>query len=352
VIGKSQARDAGTEPGRPHSGTRDPLSPAAPLVSVISLAHNRRFYVAELLAALQRQTYPNFEVILVDNASTDGTAAMVRREHPEVKLIESGGNLGMVAYNLGFEAALGEFILVMDDDGLPGSYEWIALVVQRFKANPRLGAVCCTVRMRDTGRLAGDSPQFAAEADGPDGYPGVAFNGTGAGLRAAALNEVGLYPVPFNITFLELHLCTRLLDAAWQVRHFPEIEVWHSRPSGSSMPPLSYHGLRNYYWYVWQLYPWPQVVGETLHHLGSTARLVGRKDLPAGRCLRVTFDALRGAGQSFRGRRPISTQTLRYMRRVRRHGNWHHIAPEVVPFPGRRSPLAGAFDPRAEERPC
>lgn len=166
-------------------------------VTVVSLTHNRRRNVAELLRTLRRQTYSSFEIILIDNASTDGTPDMIRRQFPEVRLIETETNLGMVAYNLGFEAAQGEYILVMDDDGLPASDDWIAKVVDRFQSNPRLGALSCTVRMRDSGRIAHDSPQFVPEGDSVMGYPAAAYNGTGAGLRASALLQTRLYPWHF-----------------------------------------------------------------------------------------------------------------------------------------------------------
>jgi GT2 family glycosyltransferase len=344
-----ERRDA---PDRTPTGAAEAEVEPTPLVSVVSLACNRRANVAELLSALRSQTYSPFEVILVDNASADDTADMVRRQYPEVKLIETGSNLGMVAYNLGFEAAQGKYILVMDDDGLPRSNDWIAQVVQHFEANPRLGVACCTVRMRDTGRIAYDSPQFAPEADGTEGYPGVAFNGTGAGLRAAALRQVGHYPPHFNITYLELHLCTRLLDAGWQVRHFPGIEVWHNRPSGSSMPPLSYHGLRNYYWYAWELYPWPQAVGETLHRFGWNALLTAKKKIPAMRCWQATIDALSGAGRSFRQREAISPRTLKYVRWVRRQGNWHNLTPQMVGDGCERPSPAEMVRVVEENRPC
>lgn len=306
-----------------------------PRVSVVSLAYNRRENVRELLTALRRQTYPAVEVILVDNASPDGTAEMVRQQFPEVRLIEAGDNLGMVAYNLGFEAARGDYILVMDDDGLPGSDDWIAQVVARFEANPRLGAVSCTIRMRDTGRLAHDSPQFVPKSDDPaTGYPGVAFNGTGAALRTEALRQVGYYPWHFNIVFLELYVCSKLVDASWDVRHFPELEVWHSRSSGSNLRHADYYGLRNYFWYVWELYPTSWMLYETAHELGRVGKTVWRKDAPLNKALRSLADAFKGFRQPFRQRAPLKPETVAYLRWVRRHGNWHGLAPELVAYNG------------------
>lgn len=307
-----------------------------PCVSVISVSHNRCGNTRELLTAIKRQTFRPFEVILVDNASTDGTPDMVRSEFPEVHLIETGGNPGQTAaYNLGFRSAHGEYFLVMDDDGLPAADDWIEQVVSRFEANPRLAVVSCTIRMRDTGRIAYDSPQFAPYGQGDKhnhGLPGVVFNGTGAGLRAEALRRGCSFPSYFFSTYLELHLCTALLDAGWEVRHFPEIEVWHSRPSGSSHPMTSYYGLRNYYWYVWQLYPASEIFFETLHRTGYHLKLWRQGHLSGQSLLKGTYDALRGAWYPLRHRQPISKTTLLYVKWVRRHGCWYGIAPEVRPF--------------------
>jgi GT2 family glycosyltransferase len=280
--------------------------------------------------ALRRQTYPSFETIVVDNNSLDGTADHIRRQFPEVRLIETGENLGMVAFNLGFEAAKGEYILVIDDDGLPAREDWISQVVSRFEANPCLGAVCCTIRMRDTGRVAHDSPQFAPNGDGERGYPGVAYNGTGAGLRAEALQQAGLYPWPYFINYLELHLCTRLIDKGWQVRYFPGIEVLHCRPSGSSHPAASYYGLRNYYWYVWQFYPWPTVLAETLHGFGWRCRSVLRGQVSFALHLRSTWDAFSALGHVIGKRQPVSRDTLAYLRTIRRHEDRSGRVAEVV----------------------
>jgi glycosyltransferase involved in cell wall biosynthesis len=160
-----------------------------PDVTLVSLAFNRRENVRELLTSLHYQSYPSFEVILVDNASSDGTVEMVRSDFQEVELIESGSNLGMVAYNLGFEAARGDYILVMDDDGLPGSDDWIAQVVARFEANPQLGS--CLLHPSDarhgTARTT-TALNLYRKAMSELGYPGVAFQwywGRFAGGRAA-----------------------------------------------------------------------------------------------------------------------------------------------------------------------
>ena len=295
----------------------------APLVSIVCLCFNRQKNVVELLSALSHQTYPAFEIILVDNGSTDGTTALVRREFPEVRIVENGTNLGMVGYNRGFEIARGEFVLVMDDDGVPVSDDWVKQIVECFETDPKIGVVGCTIRMRDTGKIAYDSPQYLHIEDGLVGYPGVAYNGTGAGIRTSALQQAGFYPEYFFRTYLELHLCSRIVNCGWRVRQVPSIEVWHSRPSGSSNPQYSYYGCRNYYWYVWELYPFPYCIVETMHQLGSRIKLVLQRKITIRLYLKAVKDAFLGISQVLSYRNPISTETLRYLRWIRRHPGMH-----------------------------
>jgi GT2 family glycosyltransferase len=308
---------------------------SSPLVSLVSLTHNRKDRIATLLRAVQEQTYQPVEHIVVDNASTDGTGDLVATRFPQARLVRSPQNTGTFAYDLGVKAARGEYLLMMDDDGLPASRTWIGDVVRRFQANDRLGAVSCTVRMQDTGRIAHDSPQFVPTGDSVAGHPCLAYNGTGAGLRAAAVRGLdSIYPRIYFRSWIELHLCTNLLRSGWQVRHFPEIEVWHCRPSGSSIPILSYYGLRNYYWYVGQFYPWPALTSEVIRHFGTGLKLVLGRKTPMRVFLRASRDALAAFPQVAAARTPVSAQLLGHLKWVRRHGNWHGIAPEVHQFTG------------------
>ena len=82
--------------------------------------------------------YPpdRLEVIVVDNASTDGTSAMIRETFPEVKLIETGRNLGAPGWNAGFAVARGDYILILDDDAYleSGGLELAVRAAQRENA--------------------------------------------------------------------------------------------------------------------------------------------------------------------------------------------------------------------------
>ena len=173
----------------------------------------------------------------------------------------------MVAYNLGFEAAQGEYILVMDDDGLPARDDWIEQVVARFEANPRLGS---DIMHHPHARHRQDRPRQPAVRPRRQlrgGYPGVAFNGTGAGLRTEALRGAGYYPWHFsgrtwNCT--SAPGCSAKVGMSFISRNWKSGTVAHQAPG----TPLHVFRVAQLLWYIWELYPWPQVLGETFHELG------------------------------------------------------------------------------------
>jgi len=112
-----------------------------PLVTVNILSWNRKEDLRESLIELKKTTYPNIELIVVDNASTDGSPEMVEREFPYVKLIKMPKNIGIAGWNIGFEKANGKYIMVLDDDSYPAP-DAIELMVEEFeKADEDVGII-------------------------------------------------------------------------------------------------------------------------------------------------------------------------------------------------------------------
>jgi GT2 family glycosyltransferase len=90
-----------------------------PLVTAVFLAFNRKEQLRESLRRMTLESgYPSdrLELIVVDNASSDGTAEMIRDEFPRVQVIETGLNLGAPGWNAGFRVARGDYVLILDDD--------------------------------------------------------------------------------------------------------------------------------------------------------------------------------------------------------------------------------------------
>jgi len=283
-----------------------------------------------LLLALREQTYSPIEVIVVDNVSTDGTATMVKTEFPEVRLVRTSKNIGSPAYRYGMEKATGEFILLIDDDGLPNRH-WVSDVVARFQSNERLGVVACVIRIHKTGEVAKDSPEFSLDGNGRDGYPCAAYNGTGAGIRASALKDVGYYPLYYFVCWVELHLCTKIRDGGWDICCFPDIAVRHQKEPGGALRPITHEGLRGYYWYVWSLYPGVHAIEETVRYSGGLVKQVLGGRIALRLFAKATFDALVRLPRILRDRQPMSIFTLQTLRHIRQNAHqWIDDADRVA----------------------
>ncbi len=111
-----------------------------PLVSVIIPAHNARKYVLSAIGSVLQQNYAPIEILLIDDGSTDGTAELVQREMPQVRIIQQA-NVGVAAArNTGLRHVTGELICFLDaDDGwFPGK---LAAQVSYLARHPKVGMV-------------------------------------------------------------------------------------------------------------------------------------------------------------------------------------------------------------------
>ena len=90
---------------------------AAPRASVIIATRNRRDFLARALASVEAQSFRDFEIIVVDDASTDGTASWLRSTRPRLRTIELARRVGAAAArNRGVEASVGDVLAFLDDD--------------------------------------------------------------------------------------------------------------------------------------------------------------------------------------------------------------------------------------------
>jgi GT2 family glycosyltransferase len=114
----------------------------SPELSVCVITWNSRDKLADCLAAVPEACAPeSFEVVLVDNGSSDGTVTMVEERFPDARLIRNSGNRGVSrARNQALGAAKGEFLLILDDDTIPkpGSLSGLA---ESLRARPDVGIV-------------------------------------------------------------------------------------------------------------------------------------------------------------------------------------------------------------------
>lgn len=116
-------------------------------VSIVILSYNSREDLAECIPSLTSQTYQNFEIIVVDNASTDNSEEFIRTNYPEIKVVQTGKNLGYAAgNNEGFEVAEGEYIVVVNPDTVANT-EWLAELIKPLENDHTLTATTSKILM-------------------------------------------------------------------------------------------------------------------------------------------------------------------------------------------------------------
>jgi GT2 family glycosyltransferase len=109
------------------------------LVSVIILDYNGKDMLVECLEAVFRQTYPNYEVIVVDNASKDSSEALVCAKFPKVHLLVLEKNHGFAGgNNRGMEMASGKYIALLNNDAVPEP-QWLEELVRALEKDPTAG---------------------------------------------------------------------------------------------------------------------------------------------------------------------------------------------------------------------
>ena len=235
-----------------------------PLVSVLVLNHNGKKFLKDCFQSLYASSYPNQELVLVDNASTDDSLAYMRENFPEVRILETGGNIGYSgAYNYSFAYANGKYFVLLNNDTKvdPG---WLEPLVEAAEKDPKLGMLQPKIdSMIDLGHFeyAGASGGhmdrygfpflrgrifFEIEKDeGQYDSPAEIFWASGAAffMRADLLKYTGTLDEDFVHHMEEIDLCWRAHLQGYRLRVIPDSRILHH--AGATIEPESYMKL---YW--------------------------------------------------------------------------------------------------------
>jgi len=192
-------------------------------------------------------------IVVVDNQSSDGTAAAVRRHHPAVRVIEPGGNLGGGARTIGARHARTPYLAFCDDDSwwAPGSLERAAGLLDK---NPQLALVAARIivepegRLDPTCRLMEQSPlPRDPELPGPQV---LGFLACGAVIRRSAFLASGGFEPRFQVGGEETLLSIDLAAAGWRLVYARDV-LAHHQPSPSGRSSRGHREIRNALWTAW-----------------------------------------------------------------------------------------------------
>lgn len=191
-----------------------------PLVTVNILSYNRKEELRNTLTKVYEQDYKNIEVIVVDNASVDGSSDMVINEFPAVQLIRMPANIGIAGWNEGFKVAKGEYVFVLDDDSYP-IHSTITVCVEKLLSNFNVAVIACKIISKteitdiDPGVNLQDSPV-------------TSFIGCGAVIRKNILEKVGGFEKELFIYFHEVEYSMRVINTEWEIMFCPASLVVHN----------------------------------------------------------------------------------------------------------------------------
>jgi GT2 family glycosyltransferase len=223
---------------------------SAPDVSVSLVNTNSRTL---LLACLESLQDSRVEIVVLDNASEDGSAAAVRERFPGVRVIEQRHRAGFGAnHNTVIRATTGRYVFVLNEDTT--SENWgFERMVEHLDANPRVAALGPRLVYPD-GRPQSSAWRFPSPATSALGLltlgrAGILQSGGSATrdvewamaaallLRREALDEVGLFDEEFFIYSEETDLARRLRSGGWRTQYFPQVTVVHHESQFSAGIP-------------------------------------------------------------------------------------------------------------------
>jgi GT2 family glycosyltransferase len=281
-----------------------------PLTASISiLNYQRRDALRRALEAARDQRNAVIEVIAVDNASTDGSAEMVRDEFPDVRLVRLPENIGAAARNAGVAAAKGDVVFTLDNDVLFRTPDDVSRALLVFERHPRAAVVNFMI-VDATGRLSRRDwchprdPRRWAEHEFVTDY---VLEGASACRREAFLASGGYWP-PFFIGHEGWDLAFRLINAGHELVYTPAVRVRHMvDPTVRPSSRIYYTFTRNAVWVALRNHRGARA----LRSIALDLALMGFAALRAGELgayRRAIVDAARGARGALGTRAPLSAE--------------------------------------------
>lgn len=232
-------------------------------VSVVIPSWNGADLLPRCLGSLRNQTLAPGEVIVVDNGSSDGSAAMIARSFPEVRVIGLARNRGFApAVNAGIRATEAGLVALLNNDA-EADPVWLAALVAAAEGD-RVGMVASRiVDADDPGRIQGiglevgpegdPRPIGKGERDGPEfRVPREVFGPIGAAAlyRRELFQDIGLFDEDFFAYLEDVDLAWRARRAGWRCMYAPDAVVRHDRGSTGRRIP------RRVRYLLWRNHPW------------------------------------------------------------------------------------------------
>lgn len=226
-----------------------------PEVSIVVLNFNGKEYLKKCLMSLERQSYKNFEVIVSDNNSADGSPGMVEKEFPKARLIRNLANYGVSkGYNAGVAAAKGKYVATLANDMILGK-DWVKEAVKALKEDPQAATAGSFIQNSQEGYYKGEKwhgcyLDLLGNPVAPNPGAKYIFGPSGAIIKKEIIG------IPYDENFFysgdEIYLGWKTLFLGYRTILASKAKLFHEgRVSINSVKGISefaeYHGERNRY---------------------------------------------------------------------------------------------------------
>lgn len=208
--------------------------------SIVILSYNSREDLEECIPSLMSQTYQDFEIIVVDNASTDGSEEFIRTNYPMIKVVQTGKNLGYPAgNNAGFEVAEGEYIAVVNPDTVADP-QWLAELIKPLERDHTIAATTSKILIyyqkdrintcASTSHLTGLTfcRGLNKSVDEFNNFQAVgAVSGCSFAIRRDVLKYINGFDPDFFLYMEDADLSWRIRFAGGKILYVPESIIYH-----------------------------------------------------------------------------------------------------------------------------
>jgi len=210
-----------------------------PLVSIIIVNWNGMEYIKQCIDSILKQSYTNYEIIFVDNASSDGSIEFVEKTFPKIKIIKNKENLGFAqGNNIGISKSKGAFIALFNPDAVADE-EWIEILVSALESSDKIGGV--TGKMFYLGNQYGKNSVFCSWSklnpfsanpynfhnDEPTSKVDYLAGGAMM-IKSEVIKKIGLLDPEYFLYFDETDWCARMIKAGYDLVYIPTALVWHA----------------------------------------------------------------------------------------------------------------------------
>lgn len=233
-----------------------------PLVSIIIDNWDGKHFLGPCLASIYQQNYPNFEVILIDDASQDGSVEFIKQKFPKVQLIENKKHIGFaIANNQGIKVSKGKYILLLNND-TKVTKDFLFPLVNLLENNSSFGACQSKIKLIPENELLDDVASYLT----PIGFlyhigfhekdclefdkQRITFSPKGACffIRKQILKRVGLLDERFYCYFEESDLAWRIWLAGYKIVYEPKSLIYHHQAGSmkkQTRPNIDYLSIKN-----------------------------------------------------------------------------------------------------------